>query len=253
MTSGEHEIVWRPAVPSPTLEAGSVDVWRVALDRDPGTVAEFRTLLSLDERQRADRFHFPVHRNRFTVGRGVLRRVLGRYLDLPPSSLQFAYGEHGKPCLVASSRRQDLEFNVSHAADVALLGITRRRPLGIDIEEIRRDDDLGKLAERYFSPREVVALRALPPALRRTGFFDCWTRKEAYIKAVGAGLTMPLDGFSVSLSPGEPAALLHAEGDPDAGARWTFRELDVGDRFRAALAVKEPINSLNGWYDTFYR
>ena len=216
------------------LGEADVHVWRAALDRPPDRVAALAALLSPDERDRAARFHFARDRRRYTVGRGVLRRLLGAYLGVPGDGLVFSYGPQGKPALASG----DLRFNLAHTGAVALYAVTRRREVGVDIEGFRPDFATDEIAERFFSDAERRALRALAPAERCRAFFSCWARKEAYIKALGGGLSIPLDGFDVSLAPGEPAALLATRPIAADAARWTLAEIEAGPDAAAALAVE---------------
>jgi 4'-phosphopantetheinyl transferase len=214
-----------------------VHVWRAALDVPESQVRSLWDTLTADERQRAERFFFEKDRTHFVVARGLLRVLLGRYLRQDPPRLRFTYGPHGKPALATDPGGVALRFNVSHSHGLALYAITRGREVGVDVERIRPDIAQEKIAERFFSPREVTVLRALPTPLQAPAFFACWTRKEAYIKAKGEGLTLPLDQFDVSLAPGEPAALLHTAWDPQEAAGWALHDLAPAPGYRAAVAV----------------
>lgn len=157
---------------------------------------------------------------------------------MEPGRLNFCYGSHGKPALAEGSGEDALRFNVSHSHGLALFALTRDREVGVDLEYVRSDLELEEIAARFFSPQEAATLRSLPAEMRTEAFFAGWTRKEAYIKARGEGLSLALDGFSVSLVPGEPAMLLNTRGDPSEAARWTLRELKSGPGYAAALAAK---------------
>ena len=163
----------------------------------------------LDERElaRAGRFRFERDRKRFAFFRAAIRLILGRYVGRPPRELRFAYSPEGKPSLAGRPADDFLEFNLAHSEDVALLAVGRGRRIGVDLERIRDERDTDEIAERFFSRDEVRALRALAPDQRRKAFFSCWTRKEAYVKARGDGLSMPLSSFSMSLAPREAAEL----------------------------------------------
>jgi 4'-phosphopantetheinyl transferase len=213
-----------------------VHVWRAALDMGAAQRERLEQTLSADERERAGRFYFQKDRDQFIVARGVLRTLLGRYLGLPPVQLRFSYSSYGKPSL--APELQGLSFNLSHSHGLALAAVTCDRELGVDVEYIRPEVVEEPIAERFFSTPEVAALRALPAALQPEGFFNCWTRKEAYIKARGEGLSVRLDQFQVSLTPGEPAALLSVQGDPAEAARWSLRELAPGAGYTGAVAVE---------------
>jgi len=214
-----------------------VHVWRAVLDVPESQVRSLWDTLTADECQRAERYVFEKDRTHFVVARGLLRVLLGCYLRQDPPHLRFIYGPHGKPALATDTGGGALHFNVSHSHGLALYAITRGREVGVDVERIRPEVAQEKIAERFFSPREVTVLRALPAVLQATAFFACWTRKEAYIKATGAGLALPLGQFDVSLAPDEPAALLRTAWDPQEAARWALQDLAPAPDYRAAVAV----------------
>jgi len=224
-----------------------VHVWCAALDVPESQVRSLWDTLTADERQRAERYIFEKDRTHFVVARGLLRVLLGRYLRQDPPHLRFTYGPHGKPALATDTGRATLCFNVSHSHGLALYAVTRSREVGVDVERIRPEVAQEKIAERFFSPREVTVLRALPTPLQATAFFACWTRKEAYIKAKGEGLALPLDQFDVSLAPGEPAALLRTAWDPQEAACWTLQDLAPASGYRAAVAVAGHAWRLTCW------
>jgi 4'-phosphopantetheinyl transferase len=214
-----------------------VHVWRTVLDVPEAQVRSLWYTLTADECQRAERYVFAKDRTHFVVARGLLRMLLGRYLGQDPPQLRFIYGPHGKPALATDLDGGTLRFNVSHSHGLALYAITRGRTVGVDVERIRPEVAQERIAERFFSPREVTLLRALPAPLQAAAFFACWTRKEAYIKATGEGLALPLDQFDVSLLPGEPAALLRTAWDPQEATRWALQDLAPAPDYRAAVAV----------------
>ena len=221
------------------LGRDEVHVWRARLDRNTSYRQSLQQILTADEQVRAERLYFPKDRQHFVVARGVLRLILSRYLDMEPYQLRFCYNRYGKPGLVTSSGQEALSFNVSHSCGLALYAVTRSREIGIDLERIRRDFACEQIAERFFSPREKATLRALQAKkVKHRAFFNCWTRKEAYIKARGEGLSLPLDQFDVSLAPEEPATLLDMRGDPREASRWSLQELFPGSGYVAALAVE---------------
>lgn len=239
-----------PWPPAPTILAPAEDevhVWRASLEADSAKVQRLEHLLSSDERERADRFHFPRDRAAFVVARGTLRHLLGRYLDADPEQLRFSYTSYGKPSLHAPGGSAALRFNLSHSGGLVLYAVSHGRELGIDVETIRTQVVEEPLAERFFAPGEVAALRSLPAGQQPEAFFACWTRKEAYIKAKGEGLSMPLESFEVSLLPGEPAALRRTEGDPDEAGRWSLVTLEMEPGYAAALAVQGHDWRLRCW------
>lgn len=238
---------WPDAPERPVAVEGEVHVWLVGLDRDEASLRELSGLLSADELERAGRFHFRRDQDHFVAARGALREILGRYAGVAPRLLRFSYEKHGKPALGPETGGGLLRFNLAHSHGLALCAVTLGRAVGVDLELVREEFAGMEIAERFFSPREVAALRAVAPAERATAFFDCWARKEAYIKARGEGLSHPLHSFAVSLAPGEPAALLCTDDDPPEAARWSLLELSPGGPYRAALAVEGAPPALRCW------
>jgi 4'-phosphopantetheinyl transferase len=177
----------------------------------------------------------------------VLRDILGRYLGRPPAALEFCYSAYGKPALAVGLEASGVRFNISHSHEMALFAVTCRREVGVDIEYLAREIRAAEIAERFFSARERADLRALPAEAQHRAFFNCWTRKEAYIKAHGEGLSLPLDGFDVTLGPGEPAALLATRGDPHEVLHWSLQALAPGPGYVAALAVEGRGWGATGW------
>jgi 4'-phosphopantetheinyl transferase len=240
--------MWRSSPAELRLSSAKVHVWRAYLDLDASCVEHLQHSLAVDELQRAARFHFPRDRRRYTVARGVLRNILGRYLGRPPSELRFRYSAYGKPALADAFDDAGLRFNVSHSHEVALFAVTSGREVGVDIEYLGREIRGEEIAEHFFSAHERANLRALPAEMRHQAFFNCWTRKEAYIKAHGEGLSLPLDQFDVSLAPGEPAALLATRSDPREALRWSLQTLTPGSGYVAALAVEGQGWQLTCWH-----
>ncbi|HEX8161811.1 MAG TPA: 4'-phosphopantetheinyl transferase superfamily protein [Pyrinomonadaceae bacterium] len=226
---------------------GETHVWRASLNLDAAASRACSELLSTDERQRAARYHFRKDREHFCAARGALRSILAAYLDVPPARLVFSYGRYGKPALDGAARGARLRFNAAHSHGIALYAVTLDREVGVDVELVRDDFAGLDIAERFFSRAEVDALRALPPQERATAFFDCWTRKEAYIKARGEGLSLPLHRFTVSLARGEPPRLVSADDDPREASRWSLVELHPGPGYRAALAVEGRAPAVRCW------
>jgi 4'-phosphopantetheinyl transferase len=229
---------WRSPPETLVLGCDEVHVWRATLDQTPSQIQSFLHNLAADEQARAERFYFERDREHFIVARGVLRAILGGYLNRVPECLSFCYSSHGKPSLAGESDGDAIRFNVAHSHGVALYAVTRGREVGIDLERIRFDLAVVEIAERFFSRREVAMLRTLPTEVQRQAFFRCWTRKEAYIKARGEGLSLPLDQCDVPLAPGEPAAVLGTQRDPSEASRWSLQELTPAPGYVAALAVE---------------
>lgn len=214
------------------FDSDEIRVWISRLDCEDNEVTAMLETLSIDERERADRFKFEKDRVRFVGAHGILRRLLGAYLDRAPVAVRFQYNQWGKPSLARGSGL-DLRFNLSHSHELAVYGFALGCDLGVDVELVRADFATNEIAERFFAPGEIDALRALPAELRAEGFSNCWTRKEAYVKALGEGLSIDLSSFEVSLKPGEPPRLIRG-ADP---AGWTFASLRPGDDFVVAVAA----------------
>ncbi len=231
--------MWQPPPNTLQLTINAVHVWRVSLRQSDAELDALLAVLDADERARADRFRFPKDRDHYIAARGALRLILSRYLDMPAATIVFEYNQYGKPAIMSRQTGLDLRFNLSHSGDMALYALTLAREVGVDIEWTgRRLDQPEQIAERYFSLAEREALRNLPAAQKRQGFFNAWTRKEAYIKARGQGLYLALDQFDVSLDPALPAQLLATRDDAAQASRWQMRELDPGDGYAAALVVE---------------
>jgi len=240
--------MWQSSPNSLRLSANEAHVWRVSLQQSDAALETLLAVLDADERARADRFRFLKDRRHYIVARGSLRLLLSRYLERPAATVAFEYNEYGKPALALGFADIDMRFNLSHSGDMALYAVTLAREVGVDIEwTARRLDQPEQIAERYFSQAEREALRNLPEAQKRQGFFNAWTRKEAYIKARGKGLYLALDEFDVSLDPAQPAQLLATRDDPAQASRWQMRELNPGDGYVAALVVEG-----GGWQASCY-
>ena len=223
--------------PGPLVE-DEVHVWHASLRQSACGLESLFGLLSDDERSKALRYYFRSDCDRYIAGRGILRSVLALYLQLPPEELRFAYSPYGKPSLETQGCGLNLRFNVSHSHEEAIYAVALGREVGLDIEFIRDEFASLQLAEQFFSRREVMMLRTVTEgAAWRRAFFNCWTRKEAYIKARGEGLSYPLDGFAVSLVPGEPASLIQVENDPVECSRWSLYEVSAAPGYVGALAV----------------
>ncbi len=230
-------IYWRPRPDHLSAEAGWAHIFRLQLDLPAARLAELKTLLAGDERERAERFMREIDQQRFTAGRGQMREILATYLGADPASLRFDYNPQGKPSLVEGEPR----FNLSHSQGTGLLAVTFGQEVGVDVERLDREVDYANIARRFFAPAEVDEFFALPPAVRPRAFVTGWTRKEAYIKARGMGMSFSLDGFVVSLNPEAPVRL----SAPDSG--WSLYGIDPGEGFAAALAVEGEIEGMRCW------
>ena len=239
---------WSSPPDQPVLGARDVHVWRVCLEQREASVERLRQLLSSDEQARADRFHFDIDRRHFIVARGSLRTILSRYLEIAPAEIQFSYESHGKPRIAsANSQAERLKFNVAHSGGLALYAFTLVGEIGIDLEHIRPEFTGDDIARRFFSATEVARLDKLPTQTRHEAFFNCWTRKEAFIKAKGVGLSLALDQFDVTLAPAEPAALLRTYWDENEAARWSLQAIDPGSGYAGAVAIEAHDWQLSCW------
>jgi 4'-phosphopantetheinyl transferase len=225
------------------LAADEVHVWRAPLDLPAPALLRLQDTLTADERARAAAYRFRWDHDRFTAARGWLRWVLGRYAGTPAGHLRFQVGEGGKPAL-SGRAGESLRFNLSHSDGLALVAISPGREVGVDLELVRDEFPGMETARRFFSAGEVAALEALPQGSRARAFFDCWSRKEAYMKACGVGLALALDRFEVTFGPGRPPELHSAgwaRGEPgpdEAQMRlWTLHALDAGPAYAAALVL----------------
>jgi 4'-phosphopantetheinyl transferase len=228
-----NSVEWFPAPVGLKLGADDVHLWRASLDCDAPVLSRLEATLSPDEMARANRFIFSTDRNHYVAGRGILRELLATYLMRASAELKFRYGNHGKPTLDANASDSILQFNLSHSGGAALYALSLGRRLGVDVERIRPQLASEDIARRYFATREVAELQALPTHLRTEGFFLCWTRKEAYVKAHGAGLSLPLDSFTVSLTPGRAAELQAEDSD-----QWSMHSVEPAPGFVAALVAE---------------
>lgn len=230
--------LWSLAPANLVLSGNEIHVWRASLDQSATQVQQLAQTLSTDERIRSERFYFEQDKNYFVVGRGLLRTILGIYLGMEPSQLQFCYGPCGKPYLAETTDGSTLNFNLSHSQGLALYAIARFHRIGIDLEYIRPISEAEQIARHFFSPQENAVFQALLPSQKQAAFFNCWTRKEAYLKAIGDGLAFPLEQLDVSLFPGEPAQIYSIKGDRSVAARWSLQELTPAPSYTATLAVE---------------
>lgn len=232
---------WNPArlADAPPLrDAGEAHVWLLALDDPPWPQDELCGLLDAAESQRAERFHFPHDARRYRAAHGLLRLLLAHYTRVAACDIGFSLGPAGKPGLAGPAAQSGLAFSLSHSGDLALVGLTCAPCIGVDIERGRPMPDQDAIAASHFAPTELRAWRALPAALRADAFFAAWTRKEAYVKALGGGLSIPLTAFEVALDPRQPAALLAVFDDLSAADRWTLWSEPARPGVWAAAAIQ---------------
>jgi 4'-phosphopantetheinyl transferase len=234
-----------PKIDAVQLGTSEAHIWQADLESLdlPENWAE---ILSPDECERAHRFRFARDQHHFIICRALLRSLLGKYLQLQPPELVFHYSSHHKPSLATPS--SDIRFNLSHSGERAVFAFIRGRELGVDVEQIRHDFETQSVAQRFFSLAEREALARIPPEISHEAFLHCWTRKEAFVKAKGDGLFLPLDQFDVSLVPGQPAQLLETRPDLAERHRWSLCALEVGAQYAGALVVEgTAIRVVNYW------
>ncbi|HLF29143.1 MAG TPA: 4'-phosphopantetheinyl transferase superfamily protein [Anaerolineae bacterium] len=241
------ELAWRKQSAEPVLEEHDIHVWRIALDQPEATIHRLQSTLSSDERERAERFQFDRDRRRFISAHAALRMLLARYLASQPNQIRFEYGAHGKPWLAANGVSDRIEFNLAHSGEYAVCGITRYQPIGIDLEFMRPVLDADQIVERFFSTQECATFRALPTDLKHATFFAGWTRKEAFIKAIGDGLSRPLDQFDVALAPGDPARIMSVGGSEREARNWSLFAFAPETNYVGAVAVASSEWSISYW------
>jgi 4'-phosphopantetheinyl transferase len=236
MAMPEEVEVWNFPPTHLELPGKVIHVWRASLDPPAGYVERLMGVLSDAELTRARRFCFERDCKRFVVGRGILRIILGRYLAISPHRVQLHHSVAGKPAISPSQAGQGVEFSVSHSHGLILCAVTCSRRIGIDIERFRTIPNSDHIAQHILSLREHAVFRALPPKQRQRAFFYSWTRKEAYLKACGEGLSRSLNQIDVSVAPFEPACQPRIQGEPQALRRWSLQELAPAPGYIAALA-----------------
>lgn len=229
-------------VSADALDRAEIYVYEFPLTTSESEFSTCEELLSADERTRAAKFHFQRDSRKFVAARATMRLILGEYVHKAASDLRFRYTKHGKPSLADTDA--DICFNLSHAGERGILGITRGRDIGVDIENTGRKTEIDNLAKRFFSPAESKSLEGLPIEEKKNSFFRIWTCKEAFLKAQGLGLTRSLGSFDIDLSSGA-ARLLATRPDATEAARWSILELEASAGYAAAVAVEGPIQRVN--------
>jgi 4'-phosphopantetheinyl transferase len=218
------------------LDDTTIHVWAVPIRPSDAVVTDFQDILSSDERERASRFCFTNLQRTFVFTRGLLRVLLSRYLSIRASEVSFQYGPRGKPMIDIEA---PIRFNTSHSGETVFFAFSRECELGVDVEQIRALPDMPNIASRFFCDEEASQLASIPDCQRDRAFFQCWTRKEAYLKATGDGLSTPLDSFCVSVVPHEVARIIHIGGDRSAAENWTLHDLAFSEQYAATLAYRD--------------
>jgi 4'-phosphopantetheinyl transferase len=224
-------------VPEP-LREGEIHVWSRPIEPSRASADRLSTLLDPVETTRASRFFFDRDRDAFIFARGTLRLLLGRYLGQSPDRVRFAYGPYGKPSVAPESAASAIRFNISHCEGLAVFAFARSMEVGVDVERVRDLPDLDDVARRFFSDQEVSAVRQTPVGERSHAFFRCWTAKEAYIKGIGEGLSMPLNAFAVSVDPAEGHVRLTVFGSDAPYPPWRVERFEPSAGYVAAIAVQ---------------
>src|SRR5438045_1350192 len=240
------EAIWKTPPAHWELSPSAVHVW-IADVSESAASDRWREILSPEEQERAGRFRFAKDRVQYSACRGILRLMLAGYLNIKPTEVRFGYNGHGKPGLADELNPAKLRFNVAHSHGLGLFAVTFDREIGIDIEQIRPEVATQEIAERFFAPEEVQTLFDLQPAERTAAFFHCWTRKEAFIKARGLGLSLPLNQFVVAFGPGTMPAVLSAKDDPQASGRWSVIDLNPAKGYAGAVVVETGGTELRLW------
>jgi 4'-phosphopantetheinyl transferase len=241
------DCTWSHSPPELDLSSKDVHVWFAGTDDAAEDIDDLVLLLSADEWSRAARFHFEQDRKRYIVRRALLRLIVSRYAGIDPARLEFHYGSYGKPSLAGVADVTGLNFNLSHSRGWALYALTHCVKVGVDLEWVRPVMEAEQIAQRNFSVNEASVLSRLPDRQKLEAFFNCWTRKEAYLKALGDGLARPLDSFEVSLRPREEARLLRVAEDPDQVSRWSLCHLSPAGGCIGALAIEEQDARVSCW------
>lgn len=236
--SAPSPTVWREISEIPPVAPREIHVWRINLVRPPAEIARLKNILSDHEKKQAARFHFAHDQRRFIVRRAVLRQLPANQLGLAPKEIKIDSATFQKPKIAAAQNSQRLKFSTSHSGDWALIALAQNCEVGVDVEQHRPLPDAAGLVENFFSDWEIAEFTRLPEPTRTEGFFNCWTRKEAFVKALGLGLAYPLKEFSVTLAPGQPAALMKVSDDANAREKWCMTSLDVAPAHAAALVFE---------------
>jgi 4'-phosphopantetheinyl transferase len=220
--------------PPAELQADEIQIWRAPNEVEEQDYPKLNELLSADEVERARKFRFERHRRQYVIGRSLLRILIAAYLQTDARSIRFHYTPKGKPELAPADNASGLHFNVAHSGRIILLGFTRNRRIGIDVEEIRKDVEIDEIAQRFFSVSEQRCLASLPLSQRYDAFFRCWTRKEALLKGTGEGLSVGLDTFSVFSTPDKDENWV-STGDQQ---KWWIQDVDAGIGYAGAASVE---------------
>ncbi len=242
----ENILSWQEAPTHPILQNDEVHLWCADLNVPENTYKMLAKYLNNEEQNRAARFIREQDRSHFIAARGILRNILSRYINIAPHNIEFEYGEKGKPSLILEQNQRKIYFNLAHSNHLAIYAITSINHLGIDIEYSKRNIEALDIAERFFSKNEIASLRVLPSAEQLSGFYKIWTRKEAFVKAIGVGLSHPLDQFSVDGSLDKSAIKLHTQ-NPSIKNDWYIYNVAISQEYVAALSLEDSNITMLKW------
>lgn len=229
-----HSSTPHPIIMNTVLKENEVHIYKTKLNKPEAEIKKLQQLLSEDELQRSQRYKLKHLTDNYIVARGILRKVLGSYLDLSPSSLKISYKDKGKPFLEGS----DLKFNLSHSNDIAVYAFTLTDEVGIDVEQVREVSDALQIARRFFSLDEYITLKEIDEVNTNLTFFNCWTRKESFIKAIGEGLSYPLEYFSVTLKPGDLPGMTWIRNKDLEANQWSMHNIEIESNYVSSLSIK---------------
>ncbi len=247
MTDSIAATSWRRTPADLALAADVVDVWRSRVDLTAMQRLAMQQCLSTIEIERANRYRVVTRREEFIVARGLLRTILARLMHIDPREIEFTYGDKGKPSLASPDIGRAISFNVSHSYGMILIAMTMEKAVGVDVEQVRDSKDFRRIAERFFSPAECQALAVVPMDDQQQAFYNCWTRKEAFLKASGLGITTALDSFDVAFWPAGDARLLATRWDTSQVDRWSMTHLTPGGEHVATVAVEGQGMAVRCW------
>ncbi len=247
------EVLWSHRRPTIAIDSAEVHLWHVWCPSAQAHLHHLQAMLNADEISRAEQFRFPKDREYFTIARGMLRVILGKYLGRAPEEVRFCYGPHGKPAL-AGEDSSWLHFSLSHSSDIILYAMSRNREVGVDVERVQTGLPTLQIAKQFFSAREIVALQALPAEARPAAFFSCWVAMEAYAKAIGRGLALRLDAIELSVPASESVPRIERIEIADELADWSLRRFCPAPGYVASVAAERPyvLRALDAYLTTIF-
>lgn len=237
--------MWTPFSYKPLiLKPNEVHIWAINKKEHINKLPLYWDILNTSEKEKAAKFRFESDHNCAVISRGILKNILGNYLNKTPKNIEFKLGEYGKPTLKETS---DIEFNISHSKDSIVMAFTQKNKIGIDVEYTKKDIEVKKIASHFFAEEEVTSLLALKESYHKQAFYNCWTRKEAFIKALGCGLSFPLDKFVVSLDCSKEAQLIATKWDKKEKEKWFLKAFEPDKDYIGAVSVKGKVTNMEFW------